>query len=83
MDLPIGSCPIDFAYSIHSEVGNHTFGAKINGKMVSLDQELRNGDIIEIIAKPKGQPSAKWLEYAKTTAAKKHIRSAIQQKTKN
>jgi GTP pyrophosphokinase len=79
IDLPIGSCPIDFAYSIHSEIGDHTFGAKVNGKLVSLNQQLKNGDIVEIITKPKSKPSTKWLEYTKTTAAKKHVRSAIQQ----
>lgn len=78
IDLPIESTPVDFAYSIHSDVGNHMSGAKVNGKLVSLDTKLHNGDIVEIVTKPSAKPSSKWMEYAKTTAAKRHIRSAIQ-----
>ncbi len=78
IDLPIGSSPIDFAYAIHSEVGDHTSGVKVNGKLMSLDKELKNGDIVEIITNKKSKPSQKWLEYAKTTVAKKHIKSALQ-----
>ncbi len=78
IDLPIGSTTIDFAYSIHSEVGNGTSGAKVNGKLVSLDTQLENGDIVEIITNKNSRPKKKWLEYAKTTTAKKHIKSAIQ-----
>lgn len=78
VDLPTGSTPIDFAYSIHSDIGNHVFGAKINSKMVSLDTELHNGDIVEIITKANSNPNAKWIEFAKTSGAKRHIRSMIQ-----
>jgi len=78
VDLPIDSGPIDFAYSIHSEIGNHTAGAKVNGKMVSLNTSLKNGDIVEIITKKDGKPSVKWLEYIKTTSAKKHIKTTLQ-----
>jgi GTP diphosphokinase / guanosine-3',5'-bis(diphosphate) 3'-diphosphatase len=78
IDLPIGSSPIDFAYAIHSEIGNHTNGVKVNGKLMSLDKDLKNGDIVEIIINKTSKPSQKWLEYAKTTVAKKHIKSALQ-----
>lgn len=78
VDLPIESTPVDFAYSIHSDIGNHMFGAKVNGKLVSLDKRLSNGDIVEIITRPSAKPSSKWIEYAKTAMAKRHIRSTIQ-----
>lgn len=77
VDLPIKSTPIDFAYAIHSDIGNHTSSAKINGKMVSLDTTLKNGDIVEIIVKKSAKPSAKWIDIAKTTLAKRHIRSIV------
>lgn len=77
VDLPLNSCPIDYAYSIHSEIGDHTFGAKVNGKMVAFDHILMNGDIVEIITKKTSKPSSKWLECVKTSVAKKHIRQAI------
>ncbi len=80
IDLPIESSPVDFAYAIHSEIGNSMSGAKINGKLVSLDTHLKNGDIVEIITDKKKRTNKKWIEYAKTTAAKKHIRSALQKK---
>ncbi len=74
VDLPSGSSVVDFAYSIHSDIGNTMSGAKINGKMSSLGTVLQNGDIVEIITKKSSKPSRKWLEYAKTTFAKKHIK---------
>ncbi len=78
IDLPIESTPIDFGYAIHSEIGDRIGGVKINGKLSSLDTTLRNGNIVEIITNKKSKPSPKWLDYAKTTTAKKHIRSALQ-----
>src|SRR3989344_2794703 len=78
IDLPDGSCPIDFAYSIHSDIGYHTAGAKINGKMSQIFSKLKNGDIVEIIKKKDSHPSSKWLEYVKTTIAKKHIKSYLE-----
>lgn len=77
IDLPSGSSPIDFAYHIHTDIGHHIAGAKINGKMSSLDTKLKNGDIVEIVTKKSSKPSQKWLEYAKTTAAKRRIRAAL------
>ncbi len=74
VDLPADSSPIDFAYSIHSDIGDHTAGAKINGKMSPITSTLKNGDIVEIITNKNSNPSSKWLEFTKTTVAKKHIR---------
>ena len=78
VDLPVDSTPIDFAYSIHSDIGDHTSGAKINGKMSQIFSKLKNGDIVEIIKKKDSHPSSKWLEYVKTTIAKKHIKSYLE-----
>lgn len=78
VDLPIESSPIDFAYAIHSDIGDHTSGTMINGKMAPLDHKLENGDIVEIITKEASHPSAKWLDFATTAMARKHIKSAIE-----
>lgn len=77
IDLPIHSSPVDFAYAIHSDIGDHVSGALVNGKFVALDTKLKNGDIVEIITKKNSKPTSKWLEYAKTTLARRHIRSYI------
>jgi GTP pyrophosphokinase len=77
IDLPINSSPIDFAYAVHSQIGNHTAGARVNGKIISLETKLANGDIVEILTKKEGRPNRKWLEFAKTTLAKKHIKAAL------
>lgn len=78
VDLPEDSNPIDFAYSIHTDIGNHIFGARINGKMSQIFSKLKNGDIVEIVKKKDSHPSGKWLEYVKTTIAKKHIKSYLE-----
>lgn len=78
IDMPENSCPIDFAYSIHSDIGEHIFAAKVNGKMVQLFTPLKNGDIVEIITKKDSKPSSKWLEFVKTSIAKKHIKSYLE-----
>jgi len=77
IDLPVAATPIDFAYAVHSDVGNTMSGARVNGKMVALDTELRNGDVVEIVNRPPGKPSRKWHDIAKTNMAKKHIRAAL------
>ena len=77
IDLPAASTPIDFAYAIHGDLGNRMRGAKVNGKLVALDTALGNGDVVEIVTRDNAHPTAKWLEAAKTSLARKHIRSAL------
>ena len=81
IDLPEDSTPLDFAYSIHSDIGDHTFATKVNGKMMPIFSKLKNGDIVEITTKKDSKPSSKWLDYVKTTIAKKHIRSYLEKNT--
>lgn len=73
IDLPLGSSVIDFAYAIHTDVGSHMAGAKINGKFVAITSSLKNGDRVEIETKKTAKPSQKWLEHCKTTMAKRRI----------
>ncbi|MGL5060694.1 MAG: RelA/SpoT family protein [Microcoleus sp.] len=74
VDLNKGSTPVDFAYRIHTEVGNHCTGARANGRMVTLDTVLKNGDIVEILTQKSGHPSLDWLHFVKTSGAKNRIR---------
>ncbi len=80
IDLPTGSSAIDFAYAIHSDIGDRMSGVRINGKLVTLESVLENGDIVEIITRPTARPTPKWLDFAKTIIAKKHIRSALEKR---
>jgi len=72
--LTQGATPVDFAYRIHTEVGNHCAGGKVNGRMVPLDTPLRNGDIVEIIRQKNSHPSLDWLNFTVTTGARNRIR---------
>jgi GTP pyrophosphokinase len=72
--LTHGSTPVDFAYRIHTEVGNHCAGAKINGRIVPIETPLKNGDIVEIITRENSRPSLDWLNFAVTTGARNRIR---------
>lgn len=78
IDLPEESSPIDFAYAIHSNIGDHLSGSKVNGKLVSIETKLKNGDIVEIETKDSANPKRKWLDYTKTTMAKRHIRAYLE-----
>lgn len=82
IDLPEDATPIDFAYAIHSEIGHHATGAKVDGKMVSLDYKIKNGERIEILTtRDKKKPSRDWLFFVKTSNAKSHIRHALRKET--
>ena len=81
-EFPRGSCPIDFAYAIHSEVGDHCVGAKVNGRLVQLKYQLKNGDIVEIVTSPTQTPRRGWLDLVKTSRAKARIRSWLRREEK-
>lgn len=76
MGLPIGSTPVDFAYSVHTEIGHHCVGAKVNGKLVPLESALNNGDVIEIFTSKadSAAPSRDWLNFVQSSRAKAKIR---------
>jgi GTP pyrophosphokinase len=73
--LPVSSTPVDFAYTVHTEVGHRCTGARVNGKIVPLDYKLKNGDIVEIITGKVDNPSMGWLNFVKTSAARTKIKS--------
>ena len=78
IDLPEEATPIDFAYAIHGEIGNHATGAKVNNKLVSLDYHIKNGDVLEIMtSKDRKSPNQTWLKFVKTSAAKSHIKREL------
>ncbi|MEW6095462.1 MAG: bifunctional (p)ppGpp synthetase/guanosine-3',5'-bis(diphosphate) 3'-pyrophosphohydrolase [bacterium] len=75
--LPLGSTPIDFAYAVHSDIGDHCFGAKVGGKIVPLNYKLKSGDIVEIITSAKVKPHRDWLNTVRTSKARSRIRQFI------
>ncbi len=75
--LPRGSTPVDFAYSIHSEVGNRCYSSMVNGAMVALTHQLRNGDVVEILTRRNQRPSKDWLQFVQTSRARNRIRAFI------
>jgi GTP pyrophosphokinase len=72
--LPVGSTPIDFAFSVHSEIGFHCMGARVNGKIIPLNTELNSGDTVEIITSANQKPSIDWIQFIKTSRARSKIR---------
>ncbi|MBO3116172.1 bifunctional (p)ppGpp synthetase/guanosine-3',5'-bis(diphosphate) 3'-pyrophosphohydrolase [Winogradskyella sp. DF17] len=80
--LPKGATPLDFAFSIHTEVGMKTRGAKVNGKLVPLSHELQSGDRVEILTSDNAKPNANWLDYATTARARSKIKTALNEDTK-
>jgi len=75
--LPTGATPIDFAYSVHTEIGNHCAGARVNGRISPLSRELKNGDAVEIITDTRQRPSQDWLAFVRTSRARGRIRQWI------
>ncbi len=75
IDLPSGASPLDFAYAVHTEVGNHVVHAKVNGRIVPLDYVLKNGEVVEIGTRNNAKPSRYWLSIVKTASAKAKIRN--------
>ncbi|MDP1689176.1 MAG: RelA/SpoT family protein [bacterium] len=80
-DLPVGATPVDFAYQIHSDIGNACSGARINGKIVPLDHQLQSGNVVEILTQKNKKPSSSWLNFVKTSSAKDKIKSALKDST--
>ncbi|MCL4126535.1 UNVERIFIED_CONTAM: hypothetical protein GTU68_028910 [Idotea baltica] len=77
--LPKGATPLDFAFSIHTEVGMKTRGAKVNGKLVPLSHELKSGDQVDILTSESAKPNSNWLDYATTARARGKIKSALKE----
>lgn len=82
IDLPKGSCPIDFAYAIHSEIGDYCKEVKVNRKISKLSRSLKNGDLVEIITSKEETPSQDWIRFVKTKVAKERIRKCLERNKK-
>lgn len=83
IELPQSASPLDFAYAIHTEVGNRTIGAKANGSITSLDSALNSGDKVEILTSPRQEPRKEWLDYIKTRHARNKIKHALHEKNRD
>lgn len=82
IDLPAGATPVDFAFRIHTQVGLHCVGAKVNGRIVKLDHQLENGDIVEVLTRRDSQPSVDWIRFCKTATARSRIRAFLRQQNR-
>ncbi len=82
IDLPAESTPVDFAYHIHSEIGDQCVGARVNGKIVPIEYELHSGDVVEILTQKGKRPSEDWLRFLKSPTARKYVRSSLRKKDK-
>ena len=81
--FPRGATPVDFAFAIHSDIGEHVTGARINGKIEPLRYNLRNGDVVDIMTSPNQQPNKDWLDFVGTTRAKAKIRNFLRQESRD
>ncbi len=81
--FPRGATPIDFAYQIHTHLGEHVTGARINGKMESLRYKLRNGDVVEVLTSPNQHPSKDWIDFLGTTRARSKVRNFLRQEQRD
>ncbi|HZU84725.1 MAG TPA: bifunctional (p)ppGpp synthetase/guanosine-3',5'-bis(diphosphate) 3'-pyrophosphohydrolase [Polyangiaceae bacterium] len=81
--FPRGATPIDFAYQIHTQLGDHVTGARVNGKMESLRYKLRNGDVIEVLTSPHQHPNKDWIDFVGTTRARSKIRNFLRQEQRD
>jgi guanosine-3',5'-bis(diphosphate) 3'-pyrophosphohydrolase len=81
--LPRGATPVDFAYSVHSDVGNRCIGAKVNGKIVPIRYKLKNGDMVEVLTGAQAHPSKDWLSFVKTSRAQQRIRAFIKEQQRD
>ncbi|MEK7555535.1 MAG: RelA/SpoT family protein [Patescibacteria group bacterium] len=79
-DLPAGATPVDFAYQIHSDIGDQCVGAKVNNKITALNHQLHSGDVVEILTQKNKKPSESWLDFVKTSVAKRRIRLMVKDK---
>ncbi|MDO5480459.1 MAG: TGS domain-containing protein, partial [Candidatus Saccharibacteria bacterium] len=77
IDLPKGALPLDFAYKLHSEIGDHVIGVKINGKMSNLNKKLEHGDVVEILTSKNQTPKQSWLDKIITPHARQKLRHAL------
>jgi len=82
IDLPSGATPVDFAYNVHTIIGNECVGAKINGKIAPLETKLETGDLVEILTQKGKKPSMDWLNFVKTEIAKDRIKNSLREKNK-
>lgn len=82
IDLPAGSIPLDFAYRIHTDIGHRCVGAKVNGRLIPLNYELKTGDIVEVVTSKHGTPSRDWVNQVKSSQAKSKIRSWFKKERK-
>ncbi len=80
IDLPKGATPVDFAYHIHTAIGDNAIGSKINGKIMPLDTAIKSGDMVEILTQKNKRPSEDWLKFVKTSIARDHIKVALREK---
>lgn len=81
IDLPVGATLVDFAYAIHSDIGDHMTGAKVNGKLVPFDRELASGETVEILTQKNRKPNTEWLSFVKTSIAKNRIHAAARKES--